>query len=106
MIKSNQNITWPSFSNALCLVLLLMGGAARGQFQLLWEIGTEINPPQLYFDPRHGFVWMNWRNDPAPGQVTRLPGDPQYSPTNNPAADDDFYMAGFYPAGFNHLTND
>ncbi len=72
----------------------------------MWLIGSEDNPLEFTFNPRHGFAWANWRNDPPPGQVTRLPGDPDYQPTNNPAADDDFYLAGFYPAGFNGLTND
>ena len=87
-------------------MFFLLCAKAHAAFQTLWEIGSEDNPVNFGFDPRHGFSWLNWINDPAPGQVTRLPGDPQYNPTNNPKADDDFYMAGFYPAGFNSLTND
>src|SRR5882672_4583947 len=92
--------------NLLLAILLLLGTAARAEFHLLWEIGTEENPPQVNFDVRHGFSTGNRVSKPAPGQVTRLPGDPQYNPTNNPTADDDFYLAGFYPRGFNALTND
>src|SRR4051812_42172137 len=81
----------------LCLAFFLPWATARAGFQTLWLIGSEDNPAQFTFAPRHGFAWPNWNNDPAPGQVTRVPGDSQYSSTNNPKADDDFYMAGFYP---------
>jgi uncharacterized protein (DUF1800 family) len=87
-------------------VILFAVGVSKAQFQPLWLIGSEDNPVQFTLDTPNGFAPQNWRNDPPPGQVTRLPGDPDYQPTNNPAADDDFYMAGFYPAGFNGLTND
>src|SRR4051812_7541297 len=90
----------------LGLLLLFLPPLARADYQTLWLIGDEYNPIQFGIDPRHGFAWGNWANNPAPGAVTRLPGDPLYSPTNNPRADDDFYLAGFYPAGFNGLTND
>jgi uncharacterized protein (DUF1800 family) len=95
---------------SLRFVLALISGfiplLAHAEFQTLWEIGSEDNPLSYNFTPRHGLAWLNWNNDPAPGQVTRLLGDPLYSPTNNPKADDDFYLTGFYPAGFNFLTND
>src|SRR2546428_11856677 len=83
-------------ARALLLVALLSCATiSRAEFQLLWEIGTEDNPVQFSFDVRHGFAGANRLNDPPPGQVTRLPGDPQYNPTNNSPADDDFYLAGF-----------
>src|SRR5215831_18749777 len=74
----------------LTVITLFVALAGQAQFQTLWEIGGEDNPVQFGFDPRYGFSWPNWRNDPPPGQVTRLPGDPDYQLTNNPAADDDF----------------
>jgi len=87
-------------------VILFVGTLnARAGFQLLWQIGGDDNPVQSNYDPRHGFAWGNQKNDQAPGEVTRLPGDPLYNPIYNPAADDDFYEAGTYPAGFNGLTN-
>jgi len=51
------------------------------------------------------FVEENHRNDPAPGNVTRLPGDPHHDPDANPSADDDHYLKGEYPSGFNNLAN-
>src|ERR1041385_5011519 len=86
-------------------LLLLLPFKSSAGYETLWLIGGEYNPVQFAIDPRYGFAWPNWINDPPPGAVTRLPGDPLYNPTNNPAADDDFYLAGFYPAGFNGLTN-
>ena len=50
------------------------------------------------------FSQENFSNDPRPGRVTRLPGDPLYNAGNNPDRDDDFYCAGTYPIGFNGLT--
>ncbi len=89
------------------LIILFIGTLnARAGFDLLWQIGGDDNPVQSNYEPRHGFSWSNLKNDPAPGEVTRLPGDPLYDPANNPMSDDDFYEAGIYPAGFNGLTND
>jgi hypothetical protein len=85
-------------------LLLLFAFESRADYQTLWLIGGEYNPVQFLFDVRYGFAGANWVNDPAPGAVTRLPGDPLYNSTNNPGADDDFYLAGYYPAGFNGLT--
>jgi uncharacterized protein (DUF1800 family) len=90
---------------SLLSAMLLQATPLRAEFRLLWEIGTEENPVQFGFDVRHGFAGANRINDPPPGEVTRLPGDPQYNPTNHPPVDDDFYLAGFYPAGFNRLTS-
>src|SRR6266576_2982707 len=88
--------------------MLLFAASLRShaEFQLLWQIGSDDNPAQDSFTARHGFAWASTTNQPAPGQVTRLPGDPLYDPVNNPKSDDDFYEAGTYPAGFNGLTND
>jgi len=52
-----------------------------------WMVGT--NGPAG--EPYREFSVENRINDPAPGSPTAL--------------DDDFYTSGFYPAGFNGLTN-
>ncbi|MBX3734689.1 MAG: PQQ-dependent sugar dehydrogenase [Verrucomicrobiae bacterium] len=75
-----------------------------------WDIGQEDpvdgnsangrNPPFWEFRQENG------RADAAPGRVTRDPGDPQYAAASNPGVDDDYYLAGFYPAGFNRLPAD
>lgn len=70
----------------------------------VWQIGTDDDPDVEPYQPSGEFSVENGRNDPAPGGVTRLPGDPQYDPNLNPPADDDFYFQGVYPAGFNALT--
>ncbi|MCW5557616.1 MAG: chitobiase/beta-hexosaminidase C-terminal domain-containing protein [Verrucomicrobiae bacterium] len=70
----------------------------------VWQIGTDDDPGVAPYQPSGEFSTENGRNDPAPGAVTRLPGDPQYDPDANPSADDDFYFLGVYPAGFNGLT--
>src|SRR5437588_1507445 len=87
-------------------LVLLAPTALRAEFQTLWLIGGEDNPAQFSFNLRHGFSPANDINDPPPGKVTRLPGDPLFDPVNNPLADDDFYLAGLYPAGFNGLVGD
>ncbi|MBN8248121.1 MAG: hypothetical protein J0L84_11835, partial [Verrucomicrobia bacterium] len=71
----------------------------------VWQIGTDDNPAVLPYNPHGEFTTQNGRNDPAPGAVTRVPGDPIYdaNPAANPVADDDFYFAGQYPSGFNSL---
>jgi hypothetical protein len=69
-----------------------------------------VNPARSRWDigVRNGgnaeFSQENGRVDPVPGRVSRVPGDPEYSPTANATADDDFYFAGEYPAGFNGLA--
>jgi len=68
--------------------------------RLVWQIGTEQTGSA---DPSAEFTIQNGKNDARPGLVTRLAGDPQYSPGSNPSADDDFYFAGIYTTGFNGL---
>ncbi|MBL9172936.1 MAG: CotH kinase family protein, partial [Verrucomicrobiales bacterium] len=70
----------------------------------IWQIGVDDNPAVAPYDPSREFSPENRANDPAPGAVTRVPGDPLYASAGNPAADDDFYTAGRYPAGFNGLA--
>ena len=69
----------------------------------VWQIGTDNNPAVLPYGPAAEFSVENGRNDPAPGLVTRLAGDPLFAGAANPTADDDFYFAGNYPVGFNGL---
>ncbi|MBN8248433.1 MAG: ThuA domain-containing protein [Verrucomicrobia bacterium] len=71
----------------------------------VWSIGVDDSPSVLPYNPHGEFSNQNGRNDARPGAVTRGPGDPVYdaNPSANPAADDDFYVAGAYPAGFNGL---
>ncbi|MBN8246829.1 MAG: CotH kinase family protein, partial [Verrucomicrobia bacterium] len=69
----------------------------------VWQIGTDQVGSA---DPSAEFTLQNGKNDPAPGMVTRLAGDPQLNPNPalNPSADDDFYFSGVYPSGFNALA--
>ena len=61
-------------------LVLLAPTALRAEFQTLWLIGGEDNPAQFSFNLRHGFSPANDINDPPPGKVTRLPGDPLFDP--------------------------
>jgi len=70
----------------------------------LWQIGTDNLRSEVPYAPSGEFSSENSRNDPAPGLVTRVPGDPQYNASTNPSRDDDFYFSGVYPAGFNGLA--
>ncbi|MBN8249770.1 MAG: hypothetical protein J0L84_20305, partial [Verrucomicrobia bacterium] len=73
--------------------------------RLLWEIGQDAPPGTSNGTLYAELGQSNGRNDPAPGAVTRVPGDPQFSSLSNPAPDDDYYFAGTYPVGFNGLTS-
>lgn len=79
--------------------------SARADLQTVWQIGVDDDPFAAGYNPTQEFSSENYINDAKPGQVTRLPGDPLYVATNNPTADDDFYCAGTFPAGFNGLTS-
>ena len=79
--------------------LLLCAPTLRAQIQLVWRIGLEDDPFESGYDPTHEFSQENFINDPRPGKVTRLLGDPLYNAANNPAADDDFYCAGTTKTG-------
>src|SRR5437870_4116851 len=89
----------------LCASLFLTASGARADLQPVWQIGVDDDPFQSSYNPTHEFSSENYINDARPGQVTRLPGDSLYNATNNPTADDDFYLAGTYPVGFNGLTS-
>ncbi|HTI71486.1 MAG TPA: DUF1800 family protein [Candidatus Limnocylindria bacterium] len=84
---------------------LFMAGVASGASDKGWQIGTPSDRYRPGYDPLGEFSPENYQNDPRPGQVTRLPDDPQYNAGKNPTADDDFYTAGTYPKGFNGLTS-
>src|SRR5262245_56756539 len=97
-----------SHLRALTLVIgalaLFSSSIARAQFQTVWRIGVEDDPLEGGYNPTQEFSQENSINDPRPGKVTRLPGDPLYNAASNPTADDDFYCAGNYPSNFNGLT--
>ncbi|MEN9678606.1 MAG: hypothetical protein RIS76_4502, partial [Verrucomicrobiota bacterium] len=73
-----------------------------------WNIGVEdrleTTPAGSTFAPEREFSAVNGKNDLAPGKVTRLAGDPLFVEATNPGADDDFYFGGYYPPGFNGLS--
>ena len=69
-----------------------------------WQVGENAPPGASPTEMMAEFSLQNNRSNPAPGLVTRLPGDPLYAAATNPGVDDDFYFAGTYPAGFNALT--
>src|SRR5882724_8693039 len=87
------------------LVLFVLVAGLRAEPQLVWQIGVDDDPFQSGYNPTAEFSSENYLNDRPPGKVTRRPGDPLYNATNNPTADDDFYLAGTYPVGFNGLTS-
>ncbi|MBX3732514.1 MAG: hypothetical protein KF791_07965, partial [Verrucomicrobiae bacterium] len=72
----------------------------------VWMLGLDDHPAVLPYTPTAEFSAENGRNDAPPGNVSRIPGDPQYVAGTNPGADDDYYFAGVYPAGFNGLTGE
>src|SRR6185369_16692394 len=87
-----------------CGLILWSAGSLRADQMPVWQIGQDEDPFQSGYNATDEFSVENYVNDPRPGKVTRLPGDPLYNATNNPTADDDFYFAGTYPIGFNGLT--
>ncbi|MEN9676382.1 MAG: hypothetical protein RIS76_2278, partial [Verrucomicrobiota bacterium] len=70
----------------------------------IWQVGSDNNPSVLPYRPSAEFSQENNRNDPRPGRVTRMSGDPEFVALSNPTADDDFYFRGAYPGGFNGLS--
>ncbi|MEN9678101.1 MAG: hypothetical protein RIS76_3997, partial [Verrucomicrobiota bacterium] len=72
----------------------------------VWQLGADAPTGSSGTVSSAEFSLENSINDPAPGRVTRLPGDPLYvDAASNPRADDDFYFGGVYPVGFNRLTS-
>jgi uncharacterized protein (DUF1800 family) len=89
----------------LFAALLVAAGSARAELQTVWQIGVDDDAYSANYNPTQEFASENGYNDARPGKVTRFSGDPLLVATNNPAADDDFYCAGTYPAGFNGLLS-
>ena len=72
----------------------------------VWQLGVDAPTGSSGAVSYAEFSIENSLNDPAPGRVTRLPGDPVYvDAASNPRADDDYYFGGVYPAGFNGLSS-
>ncbi|MBL9174294.1 MAG: hypothetical protein JNL10_12220, partial [Verrucomicrobiales bacterium] len=69
------------------------------------QVGVDDDPATQPYNPLREFQIQNNRNDPPPGFVTRLPGDPLYDGANNPGVDDDFYVRGIFARGFNGLSD-
>ncbi len=88
----------------ILLVLLALAVPAKASLSPVWSIGVDDDPLESGYDPTHEFSQENFINDPPPGKVTRIPGDPLYNAAANPDRDDDYYTAGTYPTGFNGLT--
>src|SRR5262245_48943215 len=84
--------------------LFSLSASAQATLSPVWSIGVDDDPLASGYDPTHEFSQENFTNDPRPGKVTRIPGDPLYNAGNNPDRDDDYYTAGTYPIGFNGLT--
>ena len=87
------------------LALSLGIASSRASLATVWQIGVDADPFAAGYNPTQEFSTEDYVNDAKPGKVTRLPGDPLYVAASNPTADDDFYCAGNYPAGFNGLTS-
>ena len=88
----------------ILLGLLCLAAPANSAPLPVWFIGIDEDPLSSGYNPTDEFSQENFINDPRPGKVTRIPGDPLYNAANNPDRDDDFYLAGIYPSGFNGLT--
>lgn len=85
-------------------MLAMTTAALHAAAVTVWQIGDDEDPFLQGYSPANEFSQESYTNNPPPGQVTRLPGDPLYNASNNPARDDDHYLAGAYPSGFNGLT--
>ena len=88
----------------LALTLCVFPLATHAGWVSVWRIGVDEDPFAAGYNPIDEFSVERNGDTPRPGVVTRLPADPLYAGTNNPAADDDYYFAGTYPIGFNGLT--
>jgi len=98
-VSVSDNGTPPATNSVSFAIIVREVGAPR----TLWEIGTDAPPNSDTTTVFGEFGRANSLNDPAPGFVTRRPGDFLYVPESNPEADDDYYFAGVYPPGFNAL---
>jgi uncharacterized protein (DUF1800 family) len=79
------------------LSVLLMGSVtAQAGWRTLWLIGEDADPLREGVSQAAEFAAEDGRVNPPPGTV--------YDPATNRFADDDFYVAGRYPIGFNALA--
>ncbi|MCW5559289.1 MAG: hypothetical protein KIT22_15850, partial [Verrucomicrobiae bacterium] len=89
-----------STTNQFTVIASSVAMAARSS----WWIGVDNSPLESPYQPTAELGTPNGLNDAPPGQVTRLPEDPQY--VSPPASrDDDYYASGIYPPGYNGLTS-
>ncbi len=95
--------TFCEFGRRAILFTGALAWIASATAATVWQIGVDDDPFVAGYNPVAEFSEPNYVNDAAPGRVTRLPGDPLYQAGNNPVSDDDFYLAGTYPPGFNRL---
>jgi len=77
--------------------------ASAVEERAVFWIGEDDDPDQTPYLPYDEFRPQNDLNDPPPGRATRPPEDPDHIAAGNPGADDDFYVRGNYPKGFNGL---
>lgn len=93
----------PAIGFGVLSLLLALTGVAHAGPVTVWQAGVDEDPYASGYHPSDELAPANYANTPAPGAVTRQPGDPLYNAGANPAPDDDFYFAGTYPVGFNAL---
>ncbi|MFO1460104.1 MAG: PQQ-dependent sugar dehydrogenase [Verrucomicrobiota bacterium] len=103
-VKVTDNGTPPLSSTQQFTVIVLEVPDAPPVTRTVWQIGIDAPPGSVAPSTFAEFSLQNGKVDPPPGAVSRLPGDPEYIADANPGADDDFYFAGNYPAGFNGLV--
>src|SRR4051812_22161566 len=77
VFSSTLNVARVSSLAIRCLLLWTL--PATADLQTVWRIGIDGDPYQSGYDPTGEFSQENGLNDPRPGKVTRLPGDPLYS---------------------------
>jgi len=94
----------PNLKAIVCFVAVMTALCAGAALLTVWQIGVDDDPFSCGYNATQEFSSENYVDDPKPGKVTRLRGDPLHNAAANPIADDDFYLARNYPAGFNNLT--
>ncbi len=97
--------TLRNFARLPSLSALLLMSLASATPVTLWQIGDDEDPFSSGYDATNEFSQESGSSNAAPGNVTRLPGDPLYNAASNPTRDDHFYTVGNYPVGFNSLTS-
>ena len=93
------------FLRMLPLILgLSVAPALSAAPETVWLIGVDEDPLRSGYNPADEFSSESGSANRPPGRVTRRVEDPLYT-TNNPSRDDDHYLVGTFPVGFNGLTN-